>query len=1189
MTMTVGRKLGVAFGLCVVLFIVLGTVGSRSASTSLEEAAWVAHTYQVREVIASLLSSLQEAETGQRGYLITGLEEYLEPYHDGVAQLEGQREQLAKLTADNPSQQRRLMKLEPLILAKLTDLRRVLDVRRSDGLDAAKAIILSDQGKMAMDDIRKLLKEMDDEEAALLSARQASAARAAGATQWTLALLVFSGALLTVLIAMFMARSIATPLRAVTSVAGRIASGDLSVGVEAQNRRDEVGLLQQATNQMLQSLRDTEEKNRQTDWLKTGLARLNDALRGEDDDTRLAAKSITELCTHLGAKVGVLYAAQADGANAGGLTLLGSFAHTQRKSVANRFKPGEGLVGQAALERKQIVITDPPEDYIRVVSGLGETPPRQISVTPFLFEDRVCGVVELGTLGELDAVQLEYLAQAAKLLGISFETAMGRARLARELERSQKLAEELQVQQEELRVSNEELTQQAQALSLSEQKLQAQQEELRVSNEELTEKNELLVRQKREVEAARKGITQKAEELALASKYKSEFLANMSHELRTPLNSLLLLARGLVDNREGNLTADQVESARVILGSGSDLLSLINEILDLAKIESGRMDLARAHVPLQEIVDALDEAFGHMAKEQGLTLQQEIEPGLPTAIETDPKRLQQVLKNLVSNALKFTHEGSVTVRLHRPAPGTDLSRSGLDLRQALAISVTDTGIGIAPEHQKVVFEAFQQVDGGTARKYGGTGLGLSISRELARLLGGELQLASETGKGSTFTLYLPVNASAAGVGVSGKTPVRAQHTIAHATPPSPGAQVPDDRNAITQNDRAILVIEDDVTFANILMKQCRAKGFKCLVATTGEEGLELTRRHVPRAVLLDLNLPGIDGWQVLEAMKSDTRTRHIPVHIVSGETPSAELLRKGAVGHLRKPVTSENLDKALMTLDEISSGKAKRLLIIEDDAKMRRHIAELLKDKNVQVDEANSSQEVIQALVKERYDCVILDLGLWDMDGDDLLRKLSREHGLELPPVIIHTARDLTREEEARLREYSDSIVVKDVRSDGRLLDEVSLFLHRAVGDMPPPQQRIINELHGSDAALKGKRILIADDDMRSAFALSKLLAEHGVQVVKAENGEKAVKALAEGPAVDLVLMDVMMPVMDGYEAIRRIRADERFARLPIIALTAKAMAGDRDKCLAAGANDYQTKPIDPERLISMLRVWLTK
>jgi PAS domain S-box-containing protein len=932
------------------------------------------------------------------------------------------------------------------------------------------------------------------------------------------------------------------------------------------------------------------------DWLKTGLARLNDVMRGEDDATRLANKVIGELCSYLDAKVGVLYLAQEDGQDAGSLRLMASHAYTQRKNLANQFRPGEGLVGQAALEGKQIVLDNAPEDYIRVVSGLGEANPRHICVTPFMFEGQVRGVAEIATLGHLEAIHFEYLNQACQALGVSFETTLSRTRLAQELDRSRQMAEELQAHQEELKTLNEELQAQTESLVHSEEKLQAQQEELTVSNEELEQKNQLLERQKLEVETARQEIFDKAEELALASKYKSEFLANMSHELRTPLNSLLLLSRRLADNAEGNLTADQMESAKVVYSSGSDLLGLINEILDLSKIESGKMELTHQEVEPQELATSLLEIFRPAAQAKGLDFQVLLDGGLPATLETDQKRLAQILKNLVSNALKFTEKGTVTVRFHRPAVATNLHRSGLDPAQVLGISVTDTGIGIALAHHKLIFEAFQQADGSISRRFGGTGLGLSISRELARILGGEIQLVSQEGKGSTFTVYLPIRRRTEDLPTSanlpkslqapeGKTPAKPTE----GTPHRPFGLVPDDRDKLADEDRSILIIEDDVEFARTLKKHCQGKGFKCLVATSGEEGLELARRHLPKAALLDLGLPGIDGWAVLGSMKQDIKIRHIPVHIVSAQDPSNRSLLQGAIGHLRKPPSPEELDQVLATIERTTSRKARRVLIVEDDVALRQHTMELVQAKDVQVDQAAGAKEAMEALKASAYDCVILDLGLADMDGLELLKNLSKDPTVPLPPVVIYTARDLSREEETKLREFTNSIVVKDVRSEERLLDEVSLFLHRAVRDMPQVQQRIIRQLHSTDGALAGKKVLLVDDNLRSAFALAKILADNGIKVQKAENGQKALKLLAEDPEVNLVLMDVMMPVMDGYEAIRQIRAQDRFARLPIIMLTAKAMAGDRDKCLNEGANDYLSKPVDVERLLSMMRVWLSR
>ena len=803
------------------------------------------------------------------------------------------------------------------------------------------------------------------------------------------------------------------------------------------------------------------------------------------------------------------------------------------------------------------------------------------------------GVIEIGTLSEMTDTQLEYLDQAMPSLALAAETSERRTKLAQALAESQQLSEELQVQQEELRTTNEELEEQTRRLKESEEKLKVQQEELQVTNEELEEKNELLGRQKKEVERASKDIEAKAKELATASKYKSEFLSNMSHELRTPLNSLLLLAQSLAETKEGTLTDDQVQSARIIHGSGTDLLNLINEILDLAKIEAGRTDLRVGPLQALDLAEGIRAVFQPLAEQKGLRLEVEVVGGAPAEMVTDRKRVEQVIKNLVSNAIKFTHSGQVTVRYARPTSNTDLSRSGLIPDRSVSISVTDTGIGIAQEQQSVIFEAFQQADGGTARKYGGTGLGLSISRELARLLGGEIQLDSTPGSGSTFTLYLPVA-------------LKADHTPASPSPIMlPGSsstksdkgsekhlqavvvqQIEDDREGLVETDKTILIIEDDPKFARILCEKCHEKGFKCLAAATGEVGLDLAVKHIPLGIILDIRLPGIDGWAVLSALKDNTLTRHIPVHVVSVEEASAESMRKGAVGHFTKPITREDLEEAFKRLEDTSTGRPKRVLVVEDDADMRRRVVELIGDVEVMVDEASTGIQAIDAMRSTYYACVILDIGLPDMAGPELLKRLEDEK-VEIPPIIIHTARDLTPEQELAMREYADSIVLKDVRSPERLLDEVSLFLHSMVSRMPEKKRQIIRNLHETDALLKDKKVLIVDDDMRTLFALSHLLTERGMKPMKAENGERALQLLDADPAVDIVLMDIMMPVMDGYETMAKIRDQERFRRLPIIALTAKAMPKDREQCLAAGANDYMTKPVDQERLVSMLRVWL--
>ena len=1005
---------------------------------------------------------------------------------------------------------------------------------------------------------------------------------------------------LSVLIVLLLSMSITKPLNLNVIAANQIASGNLSVDLSyAEKRGDELGVLAQSFSKMVVALRNNQDFVQRQDWLKTGIARLNQVMSGDPDLATLASKVISEISTYLEAQMGAIYlAGNGEGAT---LSLMGSYAYTKRKNLSNVFQPGEGLVGQAVLEKKQILIRNVPEDYIKVTSALGELIPRFICVSPLIYEDRVKGVIEVGTLGEITDQQMEYLNQATPALALAVESADGRMKLAKSLEESQAMTEELraqqeelQTQQEELRTTNEELEEQTQALKVSEEKLRVQQEELQVTNEELEEKNELLDRQKRDVEKAKKDIEEQSAELALASKYKSEFLANMSHELRTPLNSLLLLSQMLSENKAGNLTEEQVESAKIIHGSGSDLLNLINEILDLSKIEAGRMDLQLGAVQISDLADSIRATFGHMAEEKGLKLEVAVRDEAPAEITSDRKRIEQVIRNLTSNAIKFTHSGSVTVIFSRPSPNTNLSKSGLSAGDCLAVEVKDTGIGIAPENQKIIFEAFQQVDGGTSRKYAGTGLGLSISRELARLLGGEIQVESYPGKGSTFTFYLSVAVSSGRKVVPGDTATvtvaRGEEAMVRdvAKQSAAALQIEDDRENLKKGERVMLIIEDDPNFARILYKICHDKGFKCLAAATGEAGLELADKHLPSAVILDIYLPGMDGWAVLTALKENTSTRHIPVHIISAEEASKEALRKGAVGHATKPISREDIEKTFRRLEQASAEQSRRVLVVEDDPNMRHETAKLLGNKEIKVDEAGTGKQALELLRSGRYDCVVLDLGLPDMSGGDLLEQLEHE-GVELPPVIVYTAGDLTLDEEENLRGHAESIVIKDVRSQERLLDEVSLFLHRVVSQMPEKQRKIIRDLHNAEELLLDKKVLIVDDDMRTTFAMSRLLSERGMKTLKAENGEKALKLLDEQPDVDIVLMDIMMPVMDGYETMKHIRSQERFRRLPIIALTAKAMPEDREKCVVAGANDYLPKPVDQKRLASMMRVWLCR
>ena len=930
-------------------------------------------------------------------------------------------------------------------------------------------------------------------------------------------------------------------------------------------------------------------------WIREGQNQLSVQMRGEKSLDQLASDIAGFVTKYVGAQVGAVYVAQE-----GRYRLSGHYAYRKQEGVPDTFSVGEGLVGQAAADGKVILLDDVPEGYVLVGSGLGQTRPRHIVAVPCLFSEEVNAVIELASLKPLSEQQRDFLDRISGAVGIATQTAQSRARQKELLEETQQQAEELQAQQEELRTTNEELEEQTRRLKESEERLRAQQEEMEVTNEELEEKNDLLQRQKEEVETARVQLQEKAEEVALASKYKSEFLANMSHELRTPLNSLLILARDLADNREGNLTGDQIESAEVIHGSGSDLLDLINEILDLSKIEAGRMEVHPSAIRTEDLAQELRASFRHMAEEKGLTLDIQITPDAPERIKSDRQRVTQVLRNLMSNAVKFTDRGSITVLFSegasaghdRPMDGKGADDRRSDPDNILKISVADTGIGISKAQQKAIFEAFQQGDGSTSRQYGGTGLGLSISRELARLLGGEIRLESEPGKGSTFTLYLPVNGPKAAERSSRiqehPEPKSARPHVTDRKPHVATAQssIPDDRGDIADSDRLILVIEDDTTFASLLRDTCRERGYKCIVACDGDGGLALAREHEPNGILLDIQLPGLDGWSVLAALKEDMQTRHIPIHVISVEGTSTDAVKKGAIGHATKPITREELDVVLNRIAATSDATRRRVLLVEDSNEMRESVRNLIGGEDVHLEEVTTGNEAIQALRENAYACVILDLGLPDMSGGDILDHLQSE-GVRLPPVIIHTSKELTEDQEMDLREYAETIVIKDVRSQERLLDEVSLFLHRVVNRMPEEKKQIIRSLHEADSLLADKKVLIVDDDMRTTFALSKLLGQRGMQTVKAANGEQALAALEREPDIDVVLMDIMMPVLDGHETMRRIRKQEQWRTLPIIALTAKAMPDDRSKCIESGANEYLSKPINKDRLISTLRVWL--
>lgn len=1198
--MRLRTKLIIGYAVVFVLMMVNAGVTYTSVSWLISSRDAVALTDQTVILASRVEGFTAEMQNSKRGFVLNPDDEIFRHFGEARHSYEQVMERLETLVSTNPTQLRRLNELESRVNTWIdTVALPQMEARKTLAKEGAPpeklATLLKEgtSGRTLIRDVHTRLAAFSDAQRVLREQQSRENEFFAKCSVWIVlvgtALALVCGAAIIFVTTRSVVRQVGGEPAAIEQIADEIGKGNLDVHFEG-DLGGGTGI-KAAIGTMLGFLRKARSEAQDRDWLRTGIARLNEAMSGDPEVADLAAKAITEISSYLNAQVGVLYVAE-DGAKPR-YRLMGSYAYKKRKNLSNVFELGEGLVGQAARENQQILVSNVPEDYITVTSGTGETVPAFICVTPFAYEGRVKGVLEIATLTDLKDLHLTYLEQVMPILAVVVEASERRTKLATALAQSQQLSEELQVQQEELRTTNEELQEHTQRLKQSEEKLRIQQEELQVTNAELEEKNELLQRQKREVERANQDIEVKAKELAVASKYKSEFLSNMSHELRTPLNSLLLLAQTLAENKEGTLTEEQVQSARIIQRSGADLLNLINEILDLAKIEAGRMDLRVAPFKALSLAEGIRGMFQPLAEQKGLGLEVAVSPEAPPEIVTDRKRMEQVVKNLVSNAIKFTHTGSVAVTYCRPAAGVDLSRSGLRAEESIAVVVKDTGIGVPEAQQNVIFEAFQQGDGSTARKYGGTGLGLSISRELARLLGGEIQLESRPGSGSTFTLYLPILLKSEGTAEYAGTPQARnavnfdagnarqegqQHLI--------GQRMSDDREGIAQGDKAILVVEDDPRFAKILCDKCHEKGFKCLAAGTGEEGLAMAAKYLPLGIILDIRLPGIDGWAVLTALKEDTRTRHIPVHVASVEEASVESIRKGAIGHVTKPLSREDLEEAFKKLEETAESTTKKVLIVEDDPEMRHRITELISDGDVEVDEAATGREALEAMHARPYACVILDIGLPDMEGTDLLKQLEREK-LELPPIIIHTARDLSQEQQLALREYADSVVLKDVRSTERLLDEVSLFLHRMVSRMPETKRQIIKNLYETDSLLKDKKVLIVDDDMRTLFALSRLLTERGMKTLKAENGEGALRVLDSDPDVDVVLMDIMMPVMDGYETMTRIREQEKFRGLPIIALTAKAMPKDREHCLAAGANDYMTKPLDPDRLISMLRVWL--
>ncbi|KQO15521.1 response regulator [Acidovorax sp. Leaf78] len=1153
------RTLMAGFVVAALATLVIALVNFRASETRGEAVAAMDRTTLAMRQLNLFSSALKDAETGQRGFLLTGEVSYLQPYQLALTSLERQMTALKASTNEEPIHRRLVTQIDDLTRQKLRELNETIELHKGGNRDAAMALVRTDAGKNLMDRVRDLSSDLFTLQSQQLEARRQAWVDAATMSAY------YSWGGSIVLLALICASA------AMTS-------------------------------------REYRSKSRQS-WVSAGLTGLGQRLQGDHRLEDIGKLALEYLAGYLKANVGAGYVAE----SGGGFSLFGGYA-LPRERLTQTLLADEGLVGEAARTRTLLHVRDVPSTHLLVSSSTGQSSPAELLVAPAVENGKVYAVIELGFYRALDDAERNLMERASEMLAIAIRSGADRTRLEALLEETQRQSEELQTQQEELRVNNEELEQQSRILQESQAQMEVQQTELEQTNAHLEEQTQQLEYQREQMLRAQSALTDKARELETASQYKSEFLANMSHELRTPLNSTLILAKLLADNKPGNLSGDQVKYAQTIYSAGNDLLALINDILDLAKIEAGQATVSVEPVQVGKAVQALVEPLRLLAQEKGLALSATVAADVPT-METDPLRLGQVLKNLLSNALKFTEKGSITLQVSRGTGDT------------VVFAVRDTGIGIPAHQQELIFEAFRQADGSTHRKYGGTGLGLSISRDLAQLLGGAISVESSAGEGSVFTLTLPARLAAlqADPAAVSNSPHTAQtahtanagHTAHGATPSAlapaapqlagvvqalssiaapPAAQAGGSATAVVPqraSARSILVVEDDERFANILCELAREMDFESHMAANAADGLAMAAQLLPSAIVLDVNLPDFSGLGVLDQLKRNPATRHIPVHVVSVADYSQEAMGRGAVGYALKPVKREELVQALQRLEAKFTQNLRRVLVVEDDERQRESVRHLLSRDDVEIVCAGTAGVALDHLRGSTFDCMVMDLNLPDLTGFELLQQMTEQDGVSFPPVIVYTGRALSRDEEQQLRRFSKSIIVKDARSPERLLDEVTLFLHQVESELSVEHRQMLQSARSRETALEGRNVLVVEDDVRNVFALSSILEPTGIKLQIARNGIEALQALeradASGPAVDLVLMDIMMPEMDGYTAMREIRNRPAWRRLPIIALTAKAMKDDQEKCLAAGANDYIAKPLDVEKLLSLVRVWMPK
>lgn len=1207
MRLTIGSKIVLGY---LIIVIVLGAsifvLSDRISSLEKEIDFIVEHDIEVHNLTNQIEKHVLDMETGQRGYAITGDDRYLVPYTDGQANWQKDIANLKELIADNPDQQSSLEDIKTNI-EEWIDVagESVIAMKKANNNEGVLQFFMDDPGKKIVDQMRSQLGDFRNTEKSLTQKRVAELDQKNADFRNVLYIVLALVIVLSITVGVVISRSIVNTIKEVVRAISEIASseGNLRSQRIVVRTKDEVRDLGEATNRLL-------ENHERQNWLQTSIGDVAISYQGISHINQLAEAFITKMAHLVDASYGVFYLHKG-----GKLHRTASFAASGTDVGASVFHMGEGMVGQCAVEKRTFVMETIPDDHMKITTGLGDSTPRSILIFPVEYEGEIEGVIELASLEAFTPMHLKLVEQARNTLGIAMNNVLAQMEVKRLLEESQTMSEELQVQTEELKAQSDELLSQQHemkasndALKQSEERLQRQQEELEQNNQELSNRTEQVEAHMRKIEEIKDEIEKQnfmlekqASDLQAASKYKSEFLANMSHELRTPLNSLLILSEILMGNKEGNLNEKQVDFARTIHSSGNDLLNLIDDILDLSKVEAGQMKIEMEPIILEEIKETLERSFEPLAAKKGIGFHVNMDQDLPQTIYTDVQRVQQILKNLLSNAFKFTSQGSVTLQVAHANHQQPFSESNQG--EWIAFSVIDTGIGISMDKKDVIFQAFQQADGSTSRKYGGTGLGLTISRELAGLIGGYIDFKSQEGTGSTFTLYVPETQLPAEV--SGAQEAAAAREVIPADPASsPGevlatnieltnpdlltvSEMEDDREHIQPGDRILLIIEDDIHFAKILLDIVRAHKFKGIVALKGDRGLALAHAYKPDAIMLDIQLPVIDGWTILERLKQQPDLRHIPVHVISVVDEPQQGLSMGAMAYLKKPANKDQIEGALAHIETFVNRGLKRLLIVEDDVILRNSMVELIGHDDVIITAVSTGAEALSELEREHFDCMVLDLGLADITGFELLDRIRQTKHLQQLPIIIYTGKELDMKEEIELKKYAESIIIKNVKSQERLFDETALFLHRVEANLPEDRRDLLRKLYNNEDAFEGKRILLVEDDIRNIFSLVSVLESYKLNVVFTENGREALEMLQKDHHFDLVLMDIMMPEMDGYETMKAIRAIPQFDKLPIIALTAKAMKEDRQRCIDAGASDYITKPIDVEKLLSLLKVWL--